>query len=139
MCRRKFALLPYPTTIDIEGHRNGHQHCRNAAEQSAGPVDAHRIEHVLGKEWKSCTGERTEEGVCRDGRGSAAATCQPELDATVEKSHLQHQICIHDIVECLQEDGQQTKTGQDARKGWYNPMDIGPVPRPSEPEYATGE
>lgn len=53
--------------VVVEKHGNRYKHKRNAAQECAGPVDAHGLEHVLREEGEARTGERTEEGVGCDG------------------------------------------------------------------------
>ena len=53
--------------------------------------------------------------------------------------NLQHEISINEIIEQLQEYRQQSKAGEEAGQGGRDPVDVGPVAGPGEPEEADGE
>ena len=48
----------------------------------------------------------------------------------------QHKVGIHNVVERLEEDGQEPKAGHDAREGGDDPMYVLAVAGPPEPENA---
>lgn len=53
--------------------------------------------------------------------------------------NVQHEIGIDNVVERLQKYGQEAESGEESRERGYNPVDIGLVARPSEPEQSRGK
>jgi len=53
--------------------------------------------------------------------------------------YLQHEVCVDQVVERLKENGQKTEAGKDTGSSGHDPVDIGAISRPAEPEDTTGE
>lgn len=68
--RRKLTPLADLGTLEVEEDGDGDEDGGDAAEQGAGPLHAHALEHVRREEREAGAAERAEEGVCRDGRSS---------------------------------------------------------------------
>lgn len=107
--------------VDVEADGDGDEAQSDAAEERAGPVDTHAIEHVRGEEREAGASQRTQEGVGGNSGGG------------------EHEVGVDEVVEGLQEDGQEPKTGHEPRKSGHNPVDVGAVARPAEPEETAGE
>ena len=54
--RRKGTLHAHLLAVEVEDHGDGHEHGGHAAEQRAGPLDAHALEH-LPREQREAGGE----------------------------------------------------------------------------------
>lgn len=57
-----------------------------------------------------------------------------EKEVLGKGSNIQHEISVNEVVEGLEENGEETEAGQESRKGGHYPVDAGLVARPSEPE-----
>lgn len=67
LARRVRTPLPNLRAFEVEQDRDGNENRGDAAEQGAGPLDAHALEHVGGKKRETRAAEGAEEGVCGDG------------------------------------------------------------------------
>jgi len=72
--------------VEIENHRDGYHDGRETAEQRACPLNAEVVEHLITKEREPGAKHGSEQRVGRD-----AGCCE-------------HQVCVDQVVEALQED-----------------------------------
>lgn len=69
LCRRELTPLADLGALEVEEDGHGNEDGGDAAEQGAGPLNAHALEHVRREEREAGAAEGAEEGVCRDGGG----------------------------------------------------------------------
>lgn len=137
--------------LEIEQNGDGHQDSSNAAQQRAGPLDAHALEHVRREQWEARAAEGAEEGVCGNGGGGELfrdlrQTLLPSIlffsppsagglkGTMVGWGKTDHQIGIDQIIQALQENCHQAKTGAEAAQRGNDPVDVLGVASPGKPK-----
>ena len=136
----ELTLLPQFLSIKIKRHRYGDEQDGDAAKQSPCVLNAHAVKHLTREEGEASGGHRAEEGVGGDGRGGTDRNVSWEIgrsgDELMRKmiGHLQHQIRIDNVIEELDEDCQDTESGEQPRKRRHDPVYTSGVSSPAEPE-----
>jgi hypothetical protein len=119
--RRKVAFRAETFAEDVEDDGHRHQHRRHTPKQGTRPLNAHTIEHEGRKQRKNATEAGAHEGVCGDSRGG------------------EHEVCVNDVVEQGEEDGEDAEAGEEAAEHGDDPVRVSCVACPSEPEQAAGK